>query len=376
VKVMSTAEWINTIKSSILSAGDSVGTGGAPSFASYDAHGNTSIPNNYMRRTSDDAPVLPLFPHAYLPDGDYKLRFKISSDTVLQWHVTSIEQTLTFTWAHPLYVTHPYESDTYLYARFVTYLGQSDLSARGSNLFDTAYAYHKCAATGAVATVQFEALSGYPDCVQGEGTLSEDDFFIDVNILFGIPAPMKDTLGVGGFQAWQFTEFSGLPPNCTGEYGDANISPNLWAFGFWAGQMPYVSHTDAGYDPLQSNAQQGKWLAEFGITRSGGVLPAFAFSFMPKILPLVAPKGLGSSFPYFVMGEEFDARSETSDMYNMDKATSVTTFMMLVGQGSHFHFLFYSLGMHALYTICGVYLIVYAFVPTLVYALYRMKADV
>jgi len=206
--------------------------------------------------------------------------------------------------------------------------------------------------------------------------MSADDFFLDINLMLGIPAPIKDTAGVGDFQAWQIPEFSALAansPNCSGLYADPNVVANLWAWGFWGGQMPYVSHTETGYDPLSSNELQGKWLIEFGVIRAGGILPAFAFSMMPKVLPLMAPKGMGSSFPYFVMGDDMDTRKYLASEWNL-KAGSTSTFMFLVGQGALYGFAYFSHGIFLMYQAFGIYAICYSFVA-LIYAGYRMKSD-
>merc|ERR1712205_284995 len=107
-------------------------------------------------------------------------------------------------------------------------------------------------------------------------------------MMLGIPSPIKDTTGAGGWQAWhQGSVFSGVSANCSANIGDWNLAPFAWAWGFWNGMIPYPSHGAAGYNPFAPGTTSVR-LAEFGVTRTGttGVLPAFAFSMMPKMLPL------------------------------------------------------------------------------------------
>jgi len=355
-----------------------VGTGGAPAFESYSAHGNTSSPNNYMRRVDDDAPVLPLFPHGYLPDGEVRLFEAITPESTLQWHITSIQTTVSLSWAYPLFVQDPV-FNRWMFARFVAYLPVVDLSSRASNLFDSAYAYRKCAAPGSTSTVQMEEVTGYTECTaleEGE-SMSDDDFFLDLNLMLGIPAAIPDSNPhwgpAGGWQAWELPEFSSVDPNCTGSYGDQNLAGFLWTWGFWAGSIPIVSHKQIGYDP-NAPGTPSKFLAEFGVNRAGGTLPAFAFSFLPKMIPLIAPSGLGGSFPMFLMGKLMDLRQEIGDAYGVDPPTSSSTLMFLVGPGTAYYLNYYSHGMFTLYTWAGSYLLVWSAV-TLIYGVIRMKVD-
>jgi len=374
------SKWVENLKGSILSDGDTVGAGGSRGYMSYESHGNTSIPNNYMRRVDDDSPVLPIFPHARLADGDVYLTSSITSDTTLQWHISSIGATVSFSWDYALYVWEPIQERP-LYARFSAYLPHVDLTSRGSALFDDAYAYHNCVPPGSSGVELVEMDSGYPGCASpsGEEPLSEDDFYLDINLLLGIPAPIKDLNGAGDWQAWQIPAFSSLAgdaPNCTGNYADANVSPNLWAFGFWSGVMPYVCNTKAGYDPLGvENGVPSQWLAEYGVMHGDRLLPAFAFSMMPKMLALVSPSGLGSSFPGFYMGETGNALHALADTYGLPTPTSRSSYMEGYGNDMLFAVTFYSYGVYMTHFALGLYVIVFAFFPTLLVAAYRLKAD-
>jgi len=410
VQARTVSSWVQVLKGQILSGGDTVGTGGAPEFASYASHGNTSVLNNYMRRTSDDAIVLPFFPHAHLADGDFLLTPQITTETTLQWHISSIGQTVSFTWKHGLYVIDPV-LEVYSYARFATSLPVSDLSSRNSDLFDRAYSYHKC---GSVGDVTFDDVANYPPCeaptsmhkwslrdqlgdasfnldpllVQGDeiprsaDALSPDDYFVDVNLYVGIPSAILDANGAGGFQAYEFThvpEFASVvasDPNCTGTFGDPNVAAFLWAWGWWSGSYPYVSHTELGYSPTVETGQQGKWLAEFGVTRNGAVLPAFAFSMMPKLVPLIAPHGLGSSYPLKIMGAEVDANAHVAGAATLpDRVGSTASGQFMHGSGIMYFILCYTNGWYTFYKYTGIYLILWSLLITLPTGVVRMKLD-
>jgi len=280
------------------------------------------------------------------------------------------------------------------------------LSSRGSHLFDTAYSYHKC---GGV-TAAFAEVTGYPDCesaplahtyqstistdwndradtmtfvppleITGDvaptaDALSPDAFFIDVNLYLGIPSAIIDSNSAGGFQAWQVSAFSSMADqNCTGTYADSNVAGWGWAYGFWSGIIPYVAHSEIGYDPTHPG-EQGKWLAEFGVTMPAGMLPAFAFSIMPKLIPLISPNGLGSNFPGFIMGEDLNAGNLISDIIG-DPVGRTTSSMDMLGKGSLYTLVYYAHAWYNIYLYCGVYLLVYSFFPVLTVALYRFKAD-
>jgi len=369
--------WISTLKTEILSSDDTVGTGGARAFESYEAHGNASIPNNYMRRMVDDAPVLPVFPHGFVSDGGTRVESSITETTTLQWHIASIGQSVAFTWKYGLYVTDPI-FDEYMYARFVTYVLEVDLSSRASALFDKAYSYHLCTASDSTSSVELATLaSSYPACADTDGKmLSPDDFFLDVNLLMGIPAPIIDNSG-GNWQAYEVPEFHELAasdPNCTGTYIDPNVAGNLYAWGFWGGVLPYVSQSsELGYDPL-SPGPGGKYLAEFGVTRNGGTLPAFAFSMMPKMITLIAPQGLGSSYPFSVLGKFTDIRLLVEDMTGVDCTLDAVSFY-LYGQGANFYIRNYPTAMETLHFYPGLYCLLYAFVIVLPVAAFRFKVD-
>jgi len=356
-----------------------------------------------MRRTSDDAPVLPIFPHAYLPDGEVYLQSKITSETTLQWHLVSIGQTVSFGWKHGLYVREPI-FDRYLYGRFYASLPDTDLSSRQSDLFDKAYSYHKCRST----SFSYEEVSGYPPCASSEArfqyvprsreeeipfqwdmignlertteipasadALSMDDFFVDVNLLLGIPAPALDVDGAGGWQAYEMGVFPDLDPNCTGSYGDAGVVTSFWAWGFFSTSIPYVSHNEQGYDPLKPGAQ-GKWLAEFGISRPNGVLPAFAFSIMPKMIPMIAPRGVGSNFPVTIMEEDFEVRSLIAPLIGKDYVSVTSTGMHLWGIGAFYLLTNYSYALYTMYFALGIYLLIYAICVVMVTAALRFKMD-
>lgn len=398
------SEWVSILKGSILSGGDTVGRGGAPAFGTFAAHGNTSTPNNYMRRLSDDVPVLPLWPHAYLPNDDFKLIAAIKEDSILQWHISSIGETVSFGWEYPLYVKD-YAFDRWLYARFVGYLpNKLDLSSRASSLFDSAYSYHKCERPGVTSTVQLDA-NNYPACALGVGEpLSPDAFFIDINLYLGIPAPIFDANAASGFQAYEFPAFSDVAPNCSAQLGDVNVSPWLWSWGFYVGLMPYVSHTSAnpgypvdfkrqtdnphaptfgtiessrmtsGYNPyaFYGGLSAGKWLTEFGVTRNGATVPAFAFSMMPKMIPLLSPTGLGSTFPSFVMGQDQEVGRTTLPVGQQGERS---TLMYMSGNGVFYAIYYYAHGWYTLYTYAGIYSIVASICPMALYGMYRMRKD-
>jgi len=405
IKAKTASGWIHELKASILSGDGTVGAGGAPAFASYAAHGNSSMPNSYMRRSIDDAPVVPLFPHASLSDGDVRLKPVITSDTVLQWYIASVGQTVSFSWKHGLYVIEPVW-DAYLYARFIGIIPESDLTSRGSQLYDKVYSYHNCRTTTALDG------TGYPSCADAVSTtvygwpekddvgpmsfnfianfeavstvpatsdaLSPDDFFIDIDLMFGVPSAIKDVSGAGAFQAHSYPEFAAIAtsdPNCTGAFADSNVSPLLWTFGFWSGgTLPWVSHTEAGYDPIIPG-DQGKWLAEFGVSRNGATLPAFAFSMMPKMWAFLAPDGLGKNFPATMMGASADCRSWAGKSMGIDFIPTVSSYMWLFGQGAPYYYIYYSHAMYTFYLYLGIYTIVWAFVPLLVTAIVRLKID-
>jgi len=380
VEMKSATEWVATLKTTVLSSGDTVGTGGAPDFESYTAHGNTSVPNNYMRRTSDDAPILPIFPHGYVADGEHTLKAMITPEYIIQWHIASIGQTVSFTWQYPLYLAEPV-LDRWMYARFVGYLVEEDLTSRNSNHFDKGYSYHGCS-----ATVSLEADITYPGCTAKEENevLSVDDFYLDVNLILGIPAPFRDFSAAGGWQAWQipaFADIAAASPNCTGSYQDAGIAyvdtgsfpgMGIFAWGFWTGTMPYVCHSEAGYDPF-SHGHPSKWLAEFGVTRtSGEILPAFAFSIMPKMIPMISPAKLGETFPTIVMGKVSDSMQIINDRFGITLNGAPTTYMQAWGMGALYYFTFHAQGYYSLYLALGVYTVVFSFVP-LITSAFRFK---
>merc|ERR1712146_500949 len=117
---------------------------------------------------------------------------------------------------------------------------------------------------------------------------------------------------------------------------------------------------------------QGKWFAEFGVTRPGsaGVLPAFAFSMMPKMIPLMSPTGLGENWPEYVMGKYY------MDRYQFyPQVIYENTLEFMHGAGVTYHMLYFIHGWRNWWLYFGIYCIVFAFVPTLLYGLYRMKAD-
>jgi len=358
-----------------------------------------------MRRASDDALTLPIFPHAYLPDGETRLHSHIDESTVLQWHLASIGQTLSFAWKHPLYVKDP-TFDRWLYARFSTSVPDTDLTARSSPLFDTAYSYHKCKQSA----VQFDAALDYPGCATpvagntyskkdqnapyawspnnfvdvNEGVLprsadalSADDFFIDLNLLLGTPSPILDSNGAGSWQAYEYPslgDVSSTSPNCTGTYADPGTVVFLWSWGFWSGTVPYVSHTELGYTPIEIGAQ-GKWLAEYGVTRDGSVLPAFAFSMMPKMVTVISPTGIGSGFPFSLMGAITDSKNEMSALLGGNEITFSTTGDDLWGHGCLLYLTYFGAGYYTLYLYCGIYFFVFAILVTIPTAIYRFKVD-
>jgi len=378
VTARAVSDWVATLKGTMLSPGDTVGTGGAPAFQSFPAHGNSSIPNNYMRREADDAPVLPVFPHGVVPDGGTRLHSSILPETSLQWHIASIGQTVSFRWKHGLYVRDPV-FDEWSYARFVGYLPETDLTSRGSSLFDKSYAYHSCADPASTVTVQLESVSGYDGCASTEGLmLSPDDFILDINLLLGVPAPIIDD-GGGGWQAFEipaFADVAAQSPNCTGGYKDPGVATFAWAWGFFSGVYPYVSHTEVGYDVLGTGASS-KWLAEFGVSRKAeGVLPAFAFSMMPKMIAMYAPKGLGGAYPFLFMGKNVDVAALTADALGLDAAPGFLFQDFLVqGKGALFFFRYYSDALKNSLKYAGFYLIIYALVIVLPVAAVRFKVD-
>jgi len=369
VQLHAVSDWIATLKGDVLSSSDTVGTGGAPEFMSYAAHGNVSVVNNYMRRTADDAPVLPIFPHAYLPDDLVYLKPQITTDTILQWHIASVGSTVSFTWQYPLFLDHPV-LDFWLYARFVATLSSTDLTSRGSDFFDTAYSYHTCGASSIVIEAD---PATYPGCAtKAEGrSLSEDDFFIDINLMLGIPAPSLDTAGAGSWQAFEIPSFASMPPNCTGTYGEPGaLSAPYWAWGFWGGTWPYISHTEEGYNPY-AVGKQGKWLAEFGVTTTtGSTIPAFAFSMMPKMHLMVAPSG----FPFFLMGKELNAVVTTENMIGQPITVGPSSYMWCYGQGVFFFLTFFAHSNYVMFISAGVWMIIVA-VMVLLTAAYRMKVS-
>jgi len=304
----------------------------------------------------------------------------ITTDTVLQWHLSSIGTTVSFTWEYPLYVWEPVH-DRPLYARFSTYLPLVDLSSRGSALFDHAYAYHNCASSES-AGIQLADATSYPECKAKAGSepLSDDDFYIDINLLLGIPVPIKDLSGAGGWQAWElgstFSSVAEDSPNCTGSYADNNVAPNLWAWGFWSGKMPYVCNTKGGYDPYGAeNGVPSQWLAEYGVTHGNELLPAFAFSMMPKMIPMLSPGGLGANFPSFVMGVTGNALIGLADSFGMTTPASRSLYMEVFGDDFIHATTFYS---HALYTthvVLGSFIVGFAIFPTLIVGIYRHKVD-
>jgi len=270
--------------------------------------------------------------------------------------------------------------DRWLYARFAGYLPVADLSLRANKLYTKGYSYHRCVAPGSSSTVQLEeGIMNYDGCTapaSGE-SLSPDDFFLDINLILGIPAPIADQYNPGGgWQAWQFSSFASMSDqNCTGVYGDGpGLSVGFWAWGFWAGNFPYVSHSDLGYDPLGSGPTS-KWLAEFGVERTvGEVLPAFAFSMMPKMIPMISPGKLGQTFPFFVMGMELDVKKIAGDAIGLTVIQG-STYLFLAGGGSLYVFTYYADAIYISRFALGIYLITYAFFPILLIGLYRFKAD-
>merc|ERR1712146_489747 len=213
--------------------------------------------------------------------------------------------------------------------------------------------------------------------------MGSDDFFIDVDLMWGIPSPILDWTGAGGFQAWQLPAFAEMPdPNCSALVADRGVSMALWnwaALGQLANtgvpKVPYVTHGAAGYNPfwpmMGMPPAQGKWLAEFGVQRPGveGVLPAFAFSMMPK-LPLMSPRALGDGRPFYVMDKYYEDRMQ---FYPQVATQNIREF--LHGGGVTYHMLSFIHGWRNWWLYFGIYCIVFAFVPTLLYGLYRMKAD-
>jgi len=270
--------------------------------------------------------------------------------------------------------------EQWMFARFVAYLPEVDLSTRASDLFDRAYAYRRCAAPGSTSMVNIEALTGYYDCTdleEGE-SLSDDDFFIDLNLMLGIPAVIPESNphwgAAGGWQAHEIPAFTGLSdPNCTGSYGDQNIAPFLWVWGFWSGQIPLVSHGEAGYNPL-GHGNPSKFLVEFGVARAGGTLPVFAFSFLPKMIPLLAPSGLGASFPTFVMGKNMDVRVDLGEWYGVQTPSSMNTLGLLFGPGAMFAVTYFPHGTYTMHIWYGGYAVVWS-VVTFFYAGFRLKKD-
>jgi len=431
--------WINALKPKILNGGGLIGVGGSRAFGGHAEHGNVSNPNNYMRRIADDAPVLPIFPHAYLPEGEWNLQPAITEKSVLQWYVASIGQTISFTYLHPLYLSDQ-SWGRFLYARFLGDMGTAsfDLTARGSHIFDHAYSYHKCAAAGKTSSVEIDATgyplcspaegvpgtTGYPDMTQGDDGLwsqiadpkpaksakkmmieeHADDFFIDINLMLGIPSGLKDANSAGGFQAWNTAPWTGMAsPNCTANVGEWNMSPNLWAWGFWSGSMPYVSHgtkspyanafdsttypvkqamIDAGtwstgYNPWIDagySGGQGKFLAEFAVQRTGhsGVVPAFAFSMMPKMTPLLSPTAVGKNFPSKFMGKVWDPKYIPGANPPLGDRTP---YNILMGDGFLWYMIYFANAVHIMWMYMGIYFLVYAFVPIAAYGAYRFKAD-
>jgi len=267
--------------------------------------------------------------------------------------------------------------DEYMYARFASYLPEVDLTSRASSLFDTAYSYHLCTAPGSTSSIELGDVTGYPSCADKDGNmLSADDFFLDINLLLGIPAPIIDDTG-GNWQAYEisaFQELAASDPNCTGSYKDPNVSPNFWAWGFWSGAIPYVSQSsEEGYNPFVPGPGS-KWLAEFGVTRGDVTLPAFAFSMMPKMVTLLAPKGLGSTFPWFVLGTPTDVRVVTEDMMLQPNGLDAVD-LYLYGQGALFYLKNYPTSVYTLHQYPGIWCLIYAFVVVLPVAAVRFKLD-
>lgn len=386
VSTRTARQWVNELQANLLSGGDTVGTGGAPAFQGYPTHGNTSNPNNYMRRVVDDVPVLPIFPHAYLPDDDVKLASKIKEDTVLQWHLSSIGHTISFTWQYGLYMPDPI-SDSWIYARFAGFLpvGGVDLASRGSNLFDTAFSYHLCTEAGASSSLVLDTVSWVEgsshECSEpAEGDLlSPDIFYLDVNLPLGIPSPIHDAHSVGGWEAWSTDAFpTAANPNTTATYGDANVAPLAYAWGFFGGTIPFPSMNSAAYNPFAAwgNGAQGKWLAEFGVTRAAKTLPAFAFSMMPKMLSLMSPQGAGSSFPTFIMGKNLEMRTEVLESVGVTAAGERSQLMDFFGHGALYTIPAYPHGLYTMYLYPGILCIVFSIIPVAAYGAYRMKKDV
>lgn len=241
----------------------------------------------------------------------------------------------------------------------------------------------------APASVQLDTVVGYPVCAPkneleasrmfsgGTEMLSADDFYIDIDLLMGTPAPIADLDGLGAWQAWQVPAFATIAetsPNCTGTYQDSGLSALLaagvssWAWGFWSANRPYVSHNEAGYDPM-SFGPQSKWFAEFGVSRTGGTLPAFAVGVMPKMTTLLSPRG----FPQYVMGEHVDVNSLVADLLLLDVAEAPGGYQFLMGQGAPYFFRYYAQGFWAMYTALGVLLIILSFVLILPCILYKQK---
>jgi len=220
------------------------------------------------------------------------------------------------------------------------------------------------------------SVTGYVSCAdRPEGDVSSDDFFLDINLLLGIPSPILDDDG-GGWQAYEIPEFSDVAegsPNCTGTYKDSNVAPFMWAWGFWGGVMPFVAHSSAGYDPM-APGKSSAWLAEFGVSRNGGTLPAFAFSMMPKMLTLVSPAGIGASFPFTILGKDMNVETRVSDMVNME-VSMATTANLLVGVGANWFLRYYSYAIYTLHLYPGAWCLIYTFFIVLPVAAYRFKLD-
>merc|ERR1739848_683024 len=107
------------------------------------------------------------------------------------------------------------------------------------------------------------------------------------------------------------------------------------------------------------------WLSEFGVLRSDGILPSFAFSMMPKMQTLMDPSSLGTSFPFFMMGKTMDIRIEMGDIVSLTTPNGVSNAMNLFGQGVHYAVTYYAHGWYTMYLACGVYLILYALFPVM-----------
>jgi len=134
-----------------------------------------------------------------------------------------------------------------------------------------------------------------------------------------------------------------------------------------------VCHSEAGYDPL-SHGEASKLLVEFGVKRAGdAVLPAFAFSMLPKMIPLLSPAQMGKTFPHYVMGELVEVHTILGNDLGGINPFATSGYMYLMGQGIHFYALYYAQGYYVFYAYSGALIMSWAIVVTLPTAAYRWK---